>query len=159
MSTIHNTYFVKSQQMNMNDDVYMHLRNRDVHNLHEQVNSTVKSHVYTRHRRSCKKVNFSNNDYYDEIYMHLRNRDIKTHCKSQKRCVQKIKIQEEDDENILYNDEIYMHLRNRDVMTHNNKISNNALENKYKSVIDYLYPSEKKIIARLPSLRKFIGYP
>ena len=120
MSTIHNTYFVKSQQMNMNDDVYMHLRNRDVHNLHEQVNSTVKSHVYTRHRRSCKKVNFSNNDYYDEIYMHLRNRDV---------------------------------------MTHNNKISNNALENKYKSVIDYLYPSEKKIIARLPSLRKFIGYP
>jgi hypothetical protein len=149
------------------DDVYMHLRNRDVHNSHESLHTnvmpdtTVKSHVnavHVKHAKPCKKVNFSQSDEtdYDEIYMHLRNRDVMSHHDFQDSSVPKLRQEEEKYEN-LSDDEIYMHLRNRDIMTHHD-FNDSSLEKTYTSVMDYFDSREKQIISRLTSLKKLIGY-
>lgn len=161
MSTTSNVSCDNSQQLNLYDDVYIHLRNRDVHNQYELLDSTVmpdttvKPHahaVHVKHAKPSKKVNFSQSDEldYDEIYMHLRNRDIMSHHDFHESNLPKLR--EEKQEN-LSDDEIYMHLRNRDIITHNDS----SLEKTYTSVMDYFDSREKKIISRLTSLKKLIG--
>ena len=184
MSTTSNVSFDNCEQLNLyddvymhlrnrdvhgftsDDDVYMHLRNRDVHNSHESLHTnvmpdtTVNSHVHAvnvKHAKPCKKVNFSQSDEtdYDEIYMHLRNRDVMSHHDFQDSNVPKLR-KEEKYEN-LSDDEIYMHLRNRDIMTHHD-FNDSSLEKTYTSVMDYFDSREKQIISRLTSLKKLIGY-
>ena len=41
MSTTSNVSFDNCEQLNLYDDVYMHLRNRDVHNSHESLHTNV----------------------------------------------------------------------------------------------------------------------
>jgi hypothetical protein len=133
--------------MNLHDDVYMHLRNRDVHEGMTYDDMC----MYLRNR--------DGDITDDDIYMHLRNRDVHNshelldstvksaavHVKHAKRC-KKVNFSQNDE---TYYDEIYMHLRNRDIMTHGDFQQSNLPELEQEKKEKYENLSDDEIYMHL----------
>lgn len=151
MTTMTTMKSVKFVEYPTSDDVYMHLRNRNVFIDDEY------SETYLHLRNRDIKMNCDDLDTtrpigpkshdkmqgdVDEVYMHLRNRDVWNHLHDNS------DIEMEDDD-------IYMHLRNRDVYEMHEVVKfvksqcNEKKERRYSSPLDFYDLRDKQILKTL----------
>lgn len=131
--------------MNTENDVYLHLRNRDVFGLHQDWKGM------NDNEKNKKPSKYAEVDV-DDIYMHLRNRDVfGVHEDLKERNDDKYQHNKKESKHVEFDvDDIYMHLRNRDVFENHRVEEKVRFPKEYSEAIEedeiYLHLRNRDII-------------